>query len=164
MPTGLCLDAAYPPGNSTQIIDVQQAIPTPHFLYQTDYSTYEIVMSTGDVLSALDLMSKRTSHGYLPLPEHNAPLKLLNKITADLPITKDTELSAYDDDGRYWGLIQLITADILEEGHAMAVRTSTHQAASSVTMQRENFASGAGRRFFDSSHDPILVTTECIVD
>jgi hypothetical protein len=44
------------------------------------------------------------------------------------------------------------------------VNVSTREAAINVTMQRENFASGAWRRFFDPNHDLILVTSECIAD
>jgi hypothetical protein len=163
-PTGLCLDAAYPSGNSTRVIAVPQTIPTPHLTYKGYNSTYVIVMATSDVLSALELLSKRTWYGAEKSPEHNRPLKLLTRIAANPPKSEDADLSGYDDDGVDWGLIQLLTADTLENGRAAVVSVLGHEALRTITMQRQNFASGTGRRFFDSNHDLILATSECIVD
>lgn len=63
-----------------------------------------------------------------------------------------------------WSLIQAAVADILENNHGEVVNVSTKVVLSNVTMQRENFADSAGRRFSDPSGNLILATSECIAD
>ena len=58
---GLSLDAAYRSSNSTKVISLPQTISTPHLKYKDYDSPYVIVMATSDVLSALELLSKRNS-------------------------------------------------------------------------------------------------------
>jgi hypothetical protein len=81
---------------------------------------------------------------------------LLNRIAANPPKSEDADLSGYDDDSVDWGLIQLLTANILENGLAAVVSALGHEALPAATMQRQNFASGTGRRFFDSKPRPDL--------